>query len=473
MNAVLNLDNMTREQRVELVGLLEEQERRRRHNALSRYAPYPKQSEFHRLGATKRERLLMAGNQQGKTWSAGAEAAMHATGRYPDWWDGHIWNRPTVGWVASETMEIGRDACQRILLGRDTERGAGAIPAADILDIFPYPNVRGAATQAKIRHRSGGVSTIIFKSYDQGRKRFQGDSIDWGWPDEEPPEDIYFEMLTRTNATGGILFTTFTPLLGVTQIVKRFTKEHSDDRAIIRMGLKDALHYTDEQREKILSSYPEHERDARAEGLPMLGEGAVFPIARSRVEYDPFPIPDHFARICGIDFGWDHPTAFACLAHDRDADVVYVYDIYAERKLTPVQHAPAMKKRGGDWMPVAWPHDGLQHDKGSGETLAQQYRDEGVNMRHERAQFAGGGNGLEAGITDMLTRMQTGRLKIAKHLEGFWEEFNSYHRKDGLIVKLGDDRISAVRYGLMDLRYAETKASVTATDWVNNYATAY
>jgi hypothetical protein len=52
------------------------------------YRPYAKQREFHAAGASARARLLMAGNQLGKTIAGGFEAAMHATGRYPGWWQG-------------------------------------------------------------------------------------------------------------------------------------------------------------------------------------------------------------------------------------------------------------------------------------------------------------------------------------------------------------------------------------------------
>lgn len=464
------MNALTRDEKLELLALVEERARRKRTNWLRDYVAYPKQAEFHRAGSTYRERLLMAGNQQGKTLCAGAEAGMHATGRYPDWWEGRRWDRPTIGWAASETMEVGRDAGQRILLGRDTDRGTGAIPLSDIIEMTPYPNVKGAVSKAKIRHVSGGISTIIFKSYDQGRKKFQGDSIDWGWPDEEPPEDIYSEMLTRTNATGGLIMMTFTPLLGMSKVVKRFQGSGSPDRIMVRMGIKDALHYTDEQRQRLIDSYPEHERQARIEGLPMLGEGAVFPIARDKVSWEATEIPGLWVRICGIDFGWDHPTAAAWLAWDRDADVIYVYDVYAKRKETPVIHSAAIRARGA-WIPVAWPHDGLQHDKGSGVQLAQQYRDNAVNMLPEKATFEDGSNGVEAGVAEMLDRMKTGRLKFASHLELLWTEFNGYHRKDGQIVKEDDDILSAVRYALMMKRYAinGTPAVVDLEDYPVDY----
>jgi phage terminase large subunit-like protein len=43
--------------------------------------------------------------------------------------------------------------------------------------------------------------------------------------DEEPPADIYTEGLTRTNATAGIVWLTFTPLLGMSDVVRSFLEE--------------------------------------------------------------------------------------------------------------------------------------------------------------------------------------------------------------------------------------------------------
>jgi hypothetical protein len=253
-------------------------------------------------------------------------------------------------------------------------------------------------------------------------------------------------------------------------VVRMYQSGDNPDRAQVRMGIKDALHYSDDDRARIIASYPEHEREARTEGIPMLGEGAVFPVARSKIEYETFPIPEHWARICGLDFGWDHPTAAAWLAWDRDTDCVYVYDCYAQSRQTPIVHAAAIRARG-DWIPVAWPHDGLQHDKGSGEQLATQYRDQNVNMLPQRATFADGSNGVEAGVMEMLERMQTGRLKIASHLAPFWDEFVSYHRDNGKIVKEHDDILSATRYGIMCLRFGEAKQrqKITLDDYVVDY----
>jgi hypothetical protein len=179
-------------------------------------------------------------------------------------------------------------------------------------------------------------------------------------------------------------------------------------------------------------------------------------VADEIIEVDPFSIPQHWVQINGVDFGWDHPFAAANLAWDRDADCIYVCKEYAIKESTPVVHAAAVKP-WGDWIPVAWPHDGLQHDKGSGEALRDQYAAQGLAMLADKATFEDGGNGVEAGIMDMLDRMQTGRWKVFKTCGGWMTEFRTYHRKDGKIVKLKDDRISASRYALMMLRHAVVK----------------
>lgn len=227
-------------------------------------------------------------------------------------------------------------------------------------------------------------------------------------------------------------------------------------RSVTTMTIDDAEHYTPEQRAAIISSYPAHEREARVRGIPSMGSGRVFPITEEEITCDPFRWPSHWPQIVGIDFGWDHPFGAARLVWDRDNDCVYLVSEYAQREATPIIHAAAIKPWGA-WIPVAWPHDGLQHDKGSGESLAPQYKAQGLNMLPERATFRDGGNGVEAGIMEMLDRMQTGRFKVFSTCGGWFQEFRLYHRVDGLIIKERDDRISASRYALMMLRFARTE----------------
>lgn len=421
------------------------------------YKPYPKQMEFHDAGADLaiRERLLKAGNQLGKTVAAAYETAYHLTGLYPEWWTGAVFDAPVTAWGASLTSQVTRDTVQRMLLGQPGSFGTGSIPKSLIIDIKRAAHgVADAVESIMVKHVSGGTSRITLKSYDQGRERFQGETLDFVWFDEEPPIEIYSEGLVRTQATDGIVWLTFTPLLGMSDVVKRFLVDKQAGTHVTSMTIHDALHYTEAQRKAIIASYPAHERDARALGIPTLGSGRVFPIVEDTIKETAIPIPAHWPRICGMDFGWDHPTAAVWIAWDRDTDTIHIYDCYRVKEATPAIHSLAIKAKG-EWIPVAWPHDGLQHDKGSGEQLAEQYRKYGVKMLKERATFEkDGGNGVEAGIMDMLDRMQTGRFKVARHLNDWLEEFRMYHRKDGKLVKTDEDLMSATRYAIMMLRKA-------------------
>jgi hypothetical protein len=237
----------------------------------------------------------------------------------------------------------------------------------------------------------------------------------------------------------------------------RFLKEPSPDRSDTVLAIEDALHIAPEERERIIASYPAHERDARTRGVPILGSGRVFPFPRELLQVDAFKIPRHWGSLAAIDIGWDHPTAAVRIAHDRDSDVVYVTECYRMRETTVSVHAGALVPWGKK-LPWAWPHDAFQHDKGSGIQIAQLYRQHGMNMLPEHAQFPDDrGNGVEAGIFEMVDRMQTARLKVSRHLEDWFEEFELYHRKDGIVVKERDDLLSATRYALMSLRYARTE----------------
>jgi hypothetical protein len=234
-------------------------------------------------------------------------------------------------------------------------------------------------------------------------------------------------------------------------------------RHVTFMDINDAEHYTPERRAEIIAGYPPHEREARAKGIPVLGSGRVFPISEEDIVCDPISIPPHWVQINGLDFGWDHPFGATNTAWDKDADVFYVCKEYSARETTPLIHTGAIKP-WGDWIPCAWPHDGLQHDKGSGEELAVQYRGHGLKMLPERATFEDGGNGVEAGIMEMLDRMQTGRWKVFSTCGGWLGEYRLYHRKNGLIVKLKDDLISSSRYAFMMRREAITKPKPKTND---------
>ena len=438
-------------------------------SALCPGGPYTWQEEFHTAGADHPERAIIAGNRVGKTRTAAAEVAIHLTGKYPDWWKGRRFSEPTSWIVAGPTNELTRDICQYELFGgmMEGERrptGKGWIPVDCIGAVgFRQCGVPHVLDTVQVRHVTGGWSLCTFKSYEQGAVKFQGVSRHGVWLDEEPDKhDIYSESQTRVIDKKGLVMFTRTPLFGMSGIIQHFVD--GGPGIYVRYATwEDAPHLDKEARDQLLQSYPEHERDTRSKGVPMMGTGGVYPVPDEVIACEPFEIPPYYRRICGIDFGIDHPGAGAWIAHDPDSDVVYIYDCYRERGQTAVYHSKAINSRG-DWIPVAWPHDGMIRDKAGGEALKDQFIKNGVNMLAESSRYEDGKGGAqprEPITIDILERMRTGRIKVFSNLNEWFEEKRMLHRKDGKIVAEKDDIESAMRYAMMSLRFALTEGEGT------------
>lgn len=446
----------------EVLNTLKAAEHIRRFRKLDFYTPYPKQQEFHARGVAKRERLLMAGNQQGKTYSGAAEMAFHLTGEYPTWWIGRKFDHPVKVWVCGESSVLVRDQPQSLLCGTpgvESDRGTGLIPKESLKDWSLARGVTDAYDTIQVVHKTDGVvdgiSTATFKSYEQGRQKFQAATLDALWLDEECEEDIYQECLARITATRGMLYMTFTPLKGRSKVVIRYMDEPSLDREVTNMTIDDALHIKPEERQRIIDGYLPHEREARVRGVPLLGSGAIFTVPESSVTEPAIQnIPSYWRKIWGIDFGIGHPFAAALLLWDTDNDVIHVHHVIKIADALPINHASAMKQIGIE-VPVSWPQDGTAREKGSGDALQLLYVKEGLRMLPEHATWSEGGNSTEAGVEEMRQREKNGKLKIAAHLSEYFDERRYYHRKDGLIVKIKDDVLSATRVGVMMKRFAK------------------
>ena len=439
----------------------------RRYNRKEFWTPYPKQMEFFALGRDKTERLLMAGNRLGKTMAGAFETACHLTGLYPAWWPGRKWDHPVRAWAAGVSTTAVRDISQQQLCGPpeiDDEFGTGFIPRHCFVGrpTLARGAVSGSYDTARIRHFTNGVedgvSTLQFKSYEQGRMKFQGASLDFMWFDEEPPVDIYVEGCTRFGATRGMSLMTFTPLEGMTDVVLRFIEGTSDQTAYVQMGTKDAPHVTPEIYHELVGKYPVHEREARMDGEPLLGSGRVFTTSVDNIKFpvDQY-IPAHWGLIWGVDFGITHPFSAVLLAWDRDLDSVYVLYTYRAADELPLVHSEAIRAVAAE-APVAWPHDGHRRDPGSGARLASLYKKLDLKMLQTHAQFSQGGFSTEAAVLEMQQRFQKsqgpGGLQVRADLADFFEEYRMYHRKDGMLVKVRDDILSATMKALMMLRYA-------------------
>lgn len=227
-------ESLSFSEKLELLQLLEEKERRKKYNAILQLFPdqgplrrelYPRHMEFFEAGAKHRERGFVAGNRCGKTVSAGFEIVCHATGNYPEWWKGKTFNRPVKVLAAGDTSQSTRDIIQDKLLGPIDDQGCGLIPKDSIAGTTRKSGVAEAVESIRVKHTKGGESLILLRSSEQGRKLFQGIEVDVVWLDEEPPEDVYTESLVRTMTTNGIVMLTFTPLQGLTPLVMNLMGE--------------------------------------------------------------------------------------------------------------------------------------------------------------------------------------------------------------------------------------------------------
>lgn len=420
---------------------------------------YEPQLRFFEAGTKYHQRLIRGGNQVGKSFSAAFEASLHMSGLYPSWWTGRRFTKPTRGWVIGPTAQLVRDGPQRQLCSKAGEFGTGTIPLAAFAGKpVMVPGGTGSIDTLSVTHQTGGkrdgISTATFKSFEMRSEKMQSELVDWIWIDERCSEEIYSELLARTTATDGILFLSYTPLKGGGELTYRFLNEYSGDRSDTRIEANDARHISPERRAQLEESYLPHEREARIHGIPQLGVARVFPIPLESIMRPLNPDTDikGWARwIVGVDFGFGHPFAATLCAWVPEVEEFFVVDGFKMERSEALYHVKRIASMcRGLRIPVAWPHDGNSHEKGSGTPLADIYRRLGAPMLPKHAENKGGGIHVEPAIEELCSYMKRGTFAVANHMSEFGEEFLNYHRdEDFKIVKLRDDLLSSMRYAFM------------------------
>lgn len=424
-----------------------------KNNKLEFYNPHKKQIEFHKLGKQVKERIFMAGNRCGKTYCGSMEMAMHLTGRYPKTWHGKTFTSPINAWAASVSIEATRDILQISYLG--TADIAGCIPKECIHHITYRRGISGAIDTLYIKHKSGGISTLGFKSYDQGREKFQGTSKDLIHLDEEPDIGIYEECLLRTLDTGGLIMLTMTPLKGLSDICQHFMQDLTNkNKKIIQASWDDTNHLSNNEKELLRKSLRPHEIEAREKGIPSLGSGKIYPIKEEDITVKPFTIPNHYKRCFGMDFGWSNPTAIVWAAIDPETDIIYIYDSYAVSEKSPAEHSIFIKEKGAYIPGVCDPAGGMSM-QANGISLIDLYAKAGIYLTKAD-------NSVEAGIMQVYELMNEGKIKVFSNLEPFWREFRLYRRNEkGQIVKKDDHLMDAFRYLIISALPLATSYNIT------------
>jgi phage terminase large subunit-like protein len=460
--------------KLQLLQLLQEKERRQLRRKLFTYFPdegplrrelYPQHLEFFRLGAEFKTRGFMAGNRVGKTEGGGCEVVYHLTGRYPWWWAGHRFEHAIDAWAAGDTKETVRDIVQLKLMGAEGNYGTGLIPGEDLVKWVRRPNGGGALDYVIVKHQSGALSRLAFKSFDQGREAFQGTEKHLIWLDEESNEAIRAECSMRLGTTNGLLIETFTPLRGLTPVVLSYLgpdAEVPDDRigraehqAMVMAGWDDVPHLDAQQKARLMANCEPHLREARSRGVPSIGAGAIYPVAEDEITVDDFAIPEHWPRAYGLDVGWNR-TAAAFGALDRENDVLYVYSCHYQGQQEPSTHVAAINARG-TWIPGTIDPASRGRSQKDGEQLLVIYRDLGLDITEAD-------NSVESGLFEVHQRLATGRLKVFKSCRPWFAEYRIYHRDDkGHIVKKNDHLMDGTRYLVVSgIHLATTNVTDTA-----------
>lgn len=411
---------------------------------------YKKHCSFFSAGSKYRERFFLACNRGGKSEAGAFEVVSHATGLYRDWWDGHKCLYPPMIWIGGDTATTCRDIIQIKLLGEIGHLGSGLIPKDLIVETKTRRGTPDAIETIRVKHVSGGTSTIVLKTYEQGRETWQGSNVDVIWGDEEMPQAIYGECLIRLMTTNGIIFTTFTPLSGLTDLVVSALDNSQETDAkypkhVTTLSWDEVPHITEEMKAQMLEATPPQLRDARSKGIPTVGSGLIYPIDHKNIIVDDFKIPLYWPKLYALDVGWNN-TAAPFGAWDRDNDVIYIYSEYKrggqEGEDMPLVHTTAIQSRG-KWMKGVIDPASRGRSQVDGQNLYMIYRKLGLNIFPAE-------NSVESGIYTVWDRLNTGRLKIMKSCSMTLRELALYHRDEkGRIVKTNDHLLDALRYLVM------------------------
>ncbi|MDE5667103.1 MAG: terminase family protein, partial [Clostridia bacterium] len=302
----------------------------------SRRKKHKKQLLFHKC--KKRNRWVFGGNRSGKTECGAVECLWMLRGVHP-----YRKNRKDVfGWAVSLSQQVQRDVAQAKILSY--------LPKSWIADITMLSGRKdspagGVIDQIKIKNVYGGISTLGFKSCDQGREKFQGSSLDFVWFDEEPPRDVYEECLMRVMDRRGDIFGTMTPLKGRTFIYNEIYLNQKGNREIWHefMTWEDNPFLSKKEARLLENALDATSLDARKYGKFSEGAGLVYPEFDESVHViKPFKIPPEWQEAISIDPGLHNPLSAHWYCVDWDGNIYVVAEHFASGKDIDF-HADAIK----------------------------------------------------------------------------------------------------------------------------------
>lgn len=459
----------------ELLSLLQEKERRMKYDKFHEFyfqdhmidangqdisrQYYKPHIELMQETAKYRELAFIAPNRAGKSDAGAFLITMHVTKDYPDWYKGkRFGDHEQVKFLVLGKSNLAvRDVAQKKLIGSIFDKGTGLLPKESICEDLCRKKMGtpDALQDLYVRDKFGTINHIQFMSYEIEEDVIMGQEIHGAWFDEECLKTkLYNEVLMRTMTTGGFVFTTFTPLEGFTDGIKRFMPDLTfpengvviEDnkpvgRFVVHCSWDDSPHLTEEMKADIKMRYTGAELIARTEGIPTIGIGQIYKYMPERITVAPFPIPIHWPRVYGLDVGWER-TAGVWGAIEPESGIVYIYsEHYLGREPVPI-HASAIRARG-EWIPGVIDPASRASGQSDGLKLFDLYE-------RERLDLSLADNAVSAGIYKVDNMFANGQLKVFTSCYNLISEIRVYRfDENGKVVKKHDHALDALRYLVM------------------------
>jgi phage terminase large subunit-like protein len=443
-----------------------------RYNGLKYFRPFEHQRAF--FNTTTDRRGILAANRIGKTVSTCYETAYHLTGAYPDWWTGHRFDKPITVMVAGEGWSQVALVLQQELLGtpdvklRD-QLGTGAIPR----DAIIIDTMRGDGANCigvEIKHATGGKSYLLFANYTQEVRQLQGFKLNLAVFDEQPPDDFFSEIVTRTATTQGMVLCSFTPLKGLNGLVSKFwNKEEGYD--YVRVAWDDVPEYDPwgepfllmETRRQLERDYLPHEREARMQGKPIQGKGAVFQI-RDWPTYKPSEIDfrslPNIHRIIALDLGLvNDKTVISLMYWDPYERTAYLHKqilVQGIEEAVPTQYINHLLRPEVFGTPIVLPADASTAGRYtmSASSIRELFESYELNVHAKAIMNPPDSEGRVTnhksyGINQMRQMLEVGSLMINENCVDFLREAQNYYVDQQGRFSDPDDCIDSARYAIL------------------------
>lgn len=444
-------------------------------NALKWFRPFKYQEEFFATGTTHARRGMIAANRSGKTIASTYETAYHLTGRYPKNWKGKKWDKPIIAMASGESWEQVSKTLQNKLLGCDDIKqayklGTGAIPR-ECIDEKSMRTDGANVLAIEVWHSSGGKSKLYFSNYTQQVRHLQGFELDLVVLDEQPPDETFSELVVRTAQRNGQVLCSFTPLKGMSGLVRKFW-DKIDGYTHVRVTWDDIPFknewdeefFSQKEREQLSRDFMPWERECRINGIPLVGKGVVFPM----LEWPTYKATDidlknnpALERLISFDLGIKNdPTVISFFFRNPVEEIIYLHkQIKISKGETPDEYVHYLMDRESKNVPIALPHDAAQAGR---YTLTEQsvrevFEDSYglncipgaiLNPVNDQGKVT---NHKSYGINIMRMGMERKTFMINESCNEFLDEARNYAIDEAGRFSDPDDHIDSARIGILAL----------------------